>query len=213
MNNRDLGCEEFSKSESKRKRARDSKRRKSKTARFTENREIRAEQQEYIEEQPKTHRQQIQLSKTLAKSVAPMFEIRESKIKDAGRGVFVSSNQNIAPKGTKIPFVGKVKSSPPSKSVQSQYTIKLTQNQYLWGATEPDITKPLANWVNRALKSNISKEKMQEMTRTQNLRPRQDMRKANCHLTISGEEAYLVLTKDLPIGTELLTRYGSSFRI
>lgn len=213
MNKRDLGYEDFSKSESRRKRARDSKRRKSTTARATENKEIRAEQQKYIEEQPKTHREQIQLSKALARSTAPMFELRRSKITGAGKGVFVTGNQNIAPKGTRIPYLGEVRDSPPSDEVQSQYVIQLPHHQYLCCFSNPDPTKPLANWVNRALKPNISKEKMQEMTRTQNLRPYQDMRKANCELRVFGKEACLVLTKDLPVGIELLTRYSSSFRI
>lgn len=96
------------------------------------------EKNDLILKSGKTAKQRLADAWENAESEAPWFELRKSKIKGAGNGVFVTRSVSSIPEGTCIPVSGPIMEHKPGieEGRQREYTFGLPGGQFLWGAME-----------------------------------------------------------------------------
>jgi len=211
----DLGSSELCKEQEYKEGSKKKKQRLRKILRESEIRETKTAQQLKVDCRPKQVRKQLTGEGCDPDAFLLMFEVKPSKIKGAGNGVFVSFEQFEVPAGTIIPYTGRIKNQMPTDPIQLQYTVGLPNGKFLWCNHKYKQGTPLANWINRPLPSNVKKSEIPGLLRTKNQKPYQNMKAANCDLVVTpdGKGAYVKLKKTLKAGTELLVSYGSRFRI
>jgi len=142
-----------------------------------------------------------------ADSSSPMFVLKESKIQGAGKGVFVSAGYERANEGTLIPYCGRVSDTLSQNYQNREYQVELKKGQWLIGTKHYSKGQPLGNFINRVAGDDIVKAGIAEDAEGQ------DLQTKNAELIVLEGVAYFRLLENVPSGYEILTTYGSSFRI
>jgi len=206
-NIKDLGTEDLEKLRRQKQRTDRQKSNKTKNLKAAIQR-IKNGNQSLIPTQSNLLETRLQYSRDVASSNHPMLELRDSKLTNGGKGVFVTNHQNFIPEFTAIPYVGTIHSTKCTELPQSCYQVQLPGRRYLWCiydiASSSQI--PLANWVNAPLPGPVPRPDMRRLFR--NAHERQDLRRANCKLVVEKDKAYLLVLENLFPGEELLVRYG-----
>jgi len=142
-----------------------------------------------------------------AASKSPIFVLKSSRIEGAGQGVFVSEHYEMALKGTLIPYCGRTSNIQSQNYQNTEYQIELKKNLWLIGNKYYREGQPLGNFINRIAGDDIVKAGIAEDAEGQ------DLQTKNAELTVLEGVAYFRLLENVPSGYEILTTYGSSFRI
>jgi len=147
-----------------------------------------------------------------ARSNHPIFIVKKSKIKRAGRGVFVSEEHNAVAKDTVIPYPGIIENKPSNNARKSRFQVVLKNGKVLRSSSILNEKQPLGNFVNRVISKELWK-KYQAKYKAAKLTGQQNLSVSNAKLIVLEDICYLRLTKKVKAGQEILTTYGSGFKI
>jgi hypothetical protein len=155
-------------------------------------------------------RASINFSQKDAGSNYPMFEVRASKMVDAGLGVFVTNHQHYIPKKYILPYTGVMSETPTDDEVGRRYQVMVRKGLYLLGVSEYKPKSYWGNWVNRPLSGTLSADEIIAATIPE---CDQNMKLPNATIKIFGDKAYIRTLKVMTPGTEVLCCYGTSYSI
>ena len=147
-----------------------------------------------------------------ARSRRPQFVLGKSKIKKAGRGVFVSDHQDQLEKGTIIPYPGILVDQPSENHRRMKFQVALANGKFLLASSTETPGQPLGCFVNRVMSKSMWKRYKEECEAQGDARP-QNLSERNADLIVLEDICYLRLNKIVYRGEEILTTYGSGFKI
>ena len=113
--------------------------------------------------------------------------LKDSSIKNAGKGVFAETDFRLGDVITK--YEGKIQKSTPSDDMKLKYTYQLKNGNYLVGITKPRESMGLGSFVNRPNRGTV----------------------ANVCFFQSGQKVFIEAKQDIKKGDEILCYYGKGY--
>lgn len=149
----------------------------------------------------------------LARKTRPMFILRESKIPDAGMGVFVSERYPQAPADTVLPYPGVICSEKSSHGRQQKFEVSLPGGRVLRASSKYTPGQPLGCFVNRVMSAAIWEGFQVSSCIPKESPEYQNLSVSNAQLIVFNDCCYLKLDRIVRAGQEILTTYGPCFHI
>lgn len=154
---------------------------------------------------------EIEEAKKIAASDSPMWVLRTSKIRNAGRGVYLKKGIKSAAKGTLIPIAGHYYNFKQTSGWKGCYQWELPNKTYFIGICLARKGLPLGSFINRTVgRSRYNSEEYAEYRREEKV---QNLTRPNAEITCKDDAVYFRLRKRVVAGEEVLTPYGSGYHI